>query len=634
MTVTPVFGEFLGPAGDHITAAVSFRGELPYDAQCGVVGQLDRLVATLARYLADLPDEPGLARRPERNAGTRNVAARLALGRAAQSLHHAAVGMADAGVGRVHPVVGHLSAAADYLAAGRDLLQTHFFVDPAGSRTDASYWAPVITSGPVTAALLAELADYARNLAPWIASQSGARRIGWGKLTSAQLALRSAEPWLQVAGTAIQAAQRAHYPLPARTLLAAIPANAPPPRQPPIPGEPVRELCERTPVTAERLRYAAFTLTNRARWPTTTSASWRRDALASAITSHSSELILRTLAERAGQLGLEADLQAQLHTAACGMAQAWKAWRAVTDWWDVITTGHPRGARPTPIAIEIGDLALPTGRLGYRNPHWAPAYGNASLIRDPAGLAEAPGDVITVLAAVHHAADAISRIATADHAAVLDAAGSQLYVPTRLLPENYDIPHPYAPAPRGYADALLAAYDTAIDATTHITTALDDLATAVDAPSSVLAAGRQASAAARHDQHRQQDQHWASPPHVLAPVPGRTEQALRKLQIRDPALLLRAAVIDQAAHDLVAEATAKAHSRDRVTRSISRSMPGIQRRAAGSPRTPADQPAGVASQDAPRAASRAAHQGPSQHARPDRPALQQCSHGPHSASHR
>jgi len=43
-----------------------------------------------------------------------------------------------------------------------------------------------------------------------------------------------------------------------------------------------------------------------------------------------------------------------------------------------------------------------------------------------------------------------------------------------------------------------------------------------------------------------------------SPVPGRTELALRKLRIRDPALLLRAAVIDQTARNLVAEATTKA----------------------------------------------------------------------------
>jgi len=40
--------------------------------------------------------------------------------------------------------------AADYLAAGRDLVQTHFTEGPFGGREDNSYWAPLVTSGPVT----------------------------------------------------------------------------------------------------------------------------------------------------------------------------------------------------------------------------------------------------------------------------------------------------------------------------------------------------------------------------------------------------------------------------------------------------------------------------------------------------
>jgi hypothetical protein len=330
MTAIPVLGEFLGPAAGHIAAALSFRSELPYRAQRGVVRQLDRLVATLGRYLADLPDAPGHPRAQERDSGTRNTTARLALNRAAQSLRPAAAGMPDAVDGDAHPAVGHLSAAADHLAAGRDLLHTHFTHDPDGARTGSSYWAPVITSGPVAAALLAELASYAQNLAPWIARQSGARRVSPARLTWPQLALRSAEPWLQLAATAMDAAQQAHYPLPARGLLAAIPANIPPPRQPPIHDEPVRELCERIPVTAERLRCAAFTFAAQTRWsPAAVSASWRRDALASAITSHGGELVLRTLAERASQLGLEPAFGGQLDDAAEDMQRAWKAWRAV-----------------------------------------------------------------------------------------------------------------------------------------------------------------------------------------------------------------------------------------------------------------------------------------------------------------
>ena len=275
------------------------------------------------------------------------------------------------------------------------------------------------------------------------------------------------------------------------------------------------------------------------------------------------------------------------------MQRTWKAWRAVTDHWDIVTTGTHRGAGLTPVASEISDLVLRTGRLAYRNPRWTPAHSHTSQIRDPADLAHSPADIITVLAAVHHAADAIHQIAATDHQAVLDAASaSRLYVPTRLLPDKYDIPHPYTCAPRAHSDALLAAYDTAIEATTRITAALDDLATAVNAPSSLLAAARRASATARQDQRRQQDQRPAPRPHIVTPVPGRTEQALRKLHIRDPALLLRAAVIDQAARDLITEATAKAHSRDSVSGRTSRPASGI--------RQDTDLPARVASQDAPR----------------------------------
>ena len=127
------------------------------------------------------------------------------------------------------------------------------------------------------------------------------------------------------------------------------------------------------------------------------------------------------------------------------MGRAWTSWRTVTDHWDIISTGASRGSGLIPVAREIDDLVLRTGRLAYQNPHWAPAYGDTSLIRDPTDLARSAHDVIAVLAAVHHATDAISQIAATDHQAVLDAAADgRLYVPTRLLPDTYNIPQPYA----------------------------------------------------------------------------------------------------------------------------------------------------------------------------------------------
>jgi hypothetical protein len=559
----PVFGDFLRSAGDHITAATSFRSELPYTAQLGALRHLDRLVAALTRYLTDLPAQTHHIYGPEHDAGTRITAALLALDHVTQSLRPAAA--ADTSIADAHPAVSHLSAAADHLTAGRDLLHTHFASDPDRIITASSYWAPLITSGPVTSALLADLAAYLDALAPWITTQDKTRHSR-GTLTSAHLALRHARPWIQAAATAIQATGRAHYPLPERHLLDAIPANAPPPRQPPAPGEPVHELCQRIPLTAERLRYAAFTYAPHARWsPTATSAAWRKDALASAITAHASEFILRTLAERGRQLGLEPAFRQQLDGAAEYLHQASASWRTVTSHFDILTTGHKRTPATTPVAAEISDLVQRTGQLAYASPHWTPARAHTSPIRDPASLAASPADITGSLAAVHQAIDVLTRITTEDHQAIGYAVDDdRLYIPTRLLPDNYDIPQPYTLAPRGHTQAILAAYDTALQATIRSTTALDDLATVVNAPSRALAAARRAATTVR-EYARPFDQRESPEHHLVTRIPGRTEMALRKLRIRDPALLLRAAVIDQAARDLVAEATTKARSRASVT---------------------------------------------------------------------
>src|SRR5713226_5179980 len=109
--MTPVFGEFLGPAGEHITAAVSIRDELPEAAKYGAIRQLDRLASTLARYLSDLdlPDEfdPASECQPEPDARAA-LDARTALRRAASSLRRSAIAVQDAAADDAHPAVRHL----------------------------------------------------------------------------------------------------------------------------------------------------------------------------------------------------------------------------------------------------------------------------------------------------------------------------------------------------------------------------------------------------------------------------------------------------------------------------------------------------------------------------------------------
>ena len=137
----------------------------------------------------------------------------------------------------------------------------------------------------------------------------------------------------------------------------------------------------------------------------------------------------------------------------------------------------------------MDDLVLRIGRLAYRNPGWTPACGDASLARQPADLAPSAGGISTVLAAVHHATDTLTHIAVTDQRCVRQAAADhRLYIPTRLLPEDYDIPRPYSPAPRSRVTALLDGYRLAVKTCTAATAALDDLALAAGVPSRVLTA--------------------------------------------------------------------------------------------------------------------------------------------------
>src|SRR5712692_8670669 len=221
--MTATFGDFLRPGGQHIAAAVAVRGDLTDDVRCVAVRELGRLVTALASYFDDLPvpdDLDPAGQRPP-SPDTRAVTdARIALRRAARSLRHRTTITEDA-----HPVVRHLSAAADHLAAGRDLLQTHFTTGPSGSRTGSSYWAPTVTSGPVIAALLSELAEHSRTLAPWAAQLTMTGPIGSGMPAPEPRILYSAIGGLWITAAAVEAAQRRHPSSDdARRLLAAIPS--------------------------------------------------------------------------------------------------------------------------------------------------------------------------------------------------------------------------------------------------------------------------------------------------------------------------------------------------------------------------------------------------------------------------
>ena len=566
--LTAVLGDFLRPAGAHIKAAAGYGGDIPVPAKRGVIAELDRLVVTMARYLDDvaLPADFTLASKVSLDARTA-LDARLALRRAASSLRPAAAAVLRRGrrqrsSSRRPPIVcERLPAPAGTCCK---------LISPAGLQAARS----ATPRGPLSSPhrppqprCSAELAACSGKLAAWGAQLSRTGSLYAGLPADASQGLHAASHWLRIAATSVGTAHLQQAPpAAAHRLLAAIPSNIAPPRQPLSDTEQVPDLCKGITVTAERVRHAAQAFAGQARWsPAANSVSWRRDALASAITGHASELILRGLAERAGQLDTGPVLRMHLACAAEAIGQTWPTWRAIARHWDTISTGSHHVRAITPVAAELGDLVLRTGRLAYCNPRWTPAVADTSLTRDLPELAEMASDFRIVLAAVHHAADAIAWIAIHDREAVCGAADDhRLYMPTRLLPENYDIPCRYAPVPSERTNELIGAYDTAAHVTRSAARALDDLAVTIDSPSAALAAARTSTARPPAEDGGAQEQTQPAPPRVAGRQAGEIEQILRGLQITEPIMLIRAAAIDDAARDVLAHASLSSSKRDTI----------------------------------------------------------------------
>jgi hypothetical protein len=435
---------------------------------------------------------------------------------------------------------GSLAARLDGYAAaltyGRDLLHTHLATTAYGGRRALSDWGPVISSVPVSRALLAGLADHARAIGGQLARLPLDRAAG-AETAAAWQRLQVAAGQLRELDAAVQAAQWQAPVLPAdRQLLEAVPVNAAPVVQAPPPEAPVSTLCAGIISTAQRASQARRELAPRAAWsPELTADSMRHAAASNVVTSLNTETVYRVLAARARELGYRT-LIPGLDAAADRAGDARRAWLAVAHVWDTMVT-DTRGYLSRP-AAEAGHLALWTGRLAYADPAWKPARGPSPAVRDPASLAPGPAAVTQIVSALHYTADSLARAACTDLDTIRTAASAgRLYVTTRSLPElQYDVPRPYAEAPQDRIDAAAAAYASAADTAQAVLHSAAQVAAAVDAPSRVLSAAAQATA------------HQATAPR------GRLEQNLIDLGVRDAGLLRQGAGVDWMAQQVLAQA--------------------------------------------------------------------------------
>jgi hypothetical protein len=556
LTRRATFGDFLGAVHQHLGPPASLRAAAE---QSGYVAEIRhsllRLAIVMHRYVQDARDEPDrLPGRARLLVGWDRAGAEAsdALAQAAAVLHGDSAGRRQLGARAGSDLAERLDAATVSLIYGRDLLQTHLARGPDGERQHRSEWGAVLTSPPLSWALLGEMAALARQLQP-LRGGLERSRLAQGN-PEALRRLSAACHWLQVMDNSVQAAERQH-PVSAadRALLQALPVNERPPRRLPNLNEPVRGLCEGVIATAERARHAAWLSASEPGWsPAVTATSLRWVPAASTVTSHHCEILLRSLADGTQQSA--GDVRAELLQAADAAAFARTRWLALARALDHVTT-DTRG-QLSPAAIEAGDLALWTGRLAYSDPEWTLASGPDREKRPAMSLTPTPDSVADIVTAVHRGCESLTHLAQGGRKQFRAAAhAGRILVATRSAAKLRRTARPFEAASADRINAVLTLYEYTVRASAEAEEQVSHVRISAQVPQrSVLAltevrpGSAPTSAEASEGAGQRNDVDAAGRLGTIA-------RTLRALGVTDIELLERGAEIDLAGEQLIVEAT-------------------------------------------------------------------------------
>jgi hypothetical protein len=454
----------------------------------GVLPELRRLVVVLGRYLDDaMPGSvaPGQSLRSwERLVAQQREGLRQADRYLGMCCAVVAPGPGAARHGDER--VQGLARAVDALSTGRELTGTHYEAAPHGGYAGRSQWARLLISEPVVVALAVEVSRWSEVAASWARWAAAAQPD-----VRAREALGNAQVWLSVAAKATGAAGGRPEAVAGRDLLRAVPLCTVPGRVPPHAGETSAALCEGIIAGADRLRAGAFVPAGQVSQSRLLSGpAWRRTAHACAITADLACRAMGMLAKGTARAPGESLAAGELREAADALGGASDAWLALARLWQVITTDTQDAV--SPVTIDASDLVLRMGRLVSGDPRWTPARRDAGP-PDAARLAPDAASLRMVLAAVHHAIDAIGSVARADADGVQVAArAGRLYMPARILGDVEVGRLPYRTAPADRVFLLQAAYQSVVDSCDRAARVMDGICGESGGASRVLALARAA----------------------------------------------------------------------------------------------------------------------------------------------
>ena len=557
------FGDFVRLANAHLADARQQGGSVtPGRDTAEISAGILHLVSVLARYTAD--QTKMIRQLPDRQQSALSSWDRASM--QAHDLLMSAASVLRSGrfaAGRDHKAqctaARQLHAAATALGAGRDLLQSHFTSDPRGARIGNSGWAPVMSSPMAARAQLIEIASLARRAA----GVAEARLRPGYPLPETGDRLATAGQLLEQAASSVDEAARSEPITRAeRDLLRSIPANVMPTQAAVGDPESVPALGEAVIASAQRAGHAAWTAAGQDPQSTGISiASWQRIAAAGMVTSHHCQVLCTTLADRTRLAGAP-ELHNRLTAAAGQAGEARDAWLDAAREFREITTDIRDHISPA--AAEATELALWTGRLAYADPAWNLSSGPSHPARPAEALVPKLADVPDVVAVIHNASEAAARLAAANLEQATSAVrGQRVLVATRFLPEKYDIPNPFTPAPPSYQTSLLMCCEDTRDAARKLADTVAEIAIETKAPSRTIAAAHEAVRRLGEHESARVPRKGAREVRATPAEPvGAVESELRASGVTSPRALWRAAALDRAGRQLISDVAPRRARRD------------------------------------------------------------------------